>query len=149
MESIGLERFAAEVSHRFGFLIDRYDMAGPESSDLALPGVFYRCPELLIAVFLDKSRDQPGRRIEVKVSLPTASVHHTVPALVEAARFAPAHYVAWQAHTAAAMLHTLDDNAVWLSRLMPVLLGPEALDLARNLAARPKRRPPGIKWKYA
>ena len=150
MERIEPARFAAEVSQRFDFLIDRYDMDGPESNDLLLPGVFYRCPGLLIAVFLDQSRDQPGRRIEVKVSLPAASVYRTgLPGLVEAAGFAPAHHVAWKGHTVAAMQRTLDDNATWLSRLMPVLLGPLALDLARDLTRRPKRRPPGIKWKYA
>jgi len=69
--------------------------------------------------------------------------------LVEAARFAPADHVAWKAHTVAAMQRTLDDNATWLSTLMPVLLAPHALDLARDLTQRPFSRPPGIKWKYA
>jgi len=46
------------------------------------------------------------------------------------------------------MQRTLDDNATWLSRLMPVLLGLHALDLARDLTQRPFRRPPRIKWKY-
>jgi hypothetical protein len=116
----------------------------------ALAGVFYRCPELRVAVFLDESRDQPGRRIEVTVSLTSAALNRTrLPGLVEAARFAPAHHVGWNPHTVAAMQQTLDDNANWLSRLMPVLLGPEALELARNLTRRPRRRPPGLKWKYA
>src|SRR5215469_3833710 len=115
MERIEPARFAAEVAHRFGFLIDRYGMDGPENSNLLLPGVFYRSPALLIAVFLNESRDQPGRRIEVKISLPAASVYRTgLPGLVEAAQFAPAHHVAWQAHTVQAMQHTLDDNATWL-----------------------------------
>jgi hypothetical protein len=150
MERIEPARFAAEVSQRFEFLIDWYDMDGPESSNLVLPSVFYRRPELLIAVFLDESRDQPGRRIEVLVSLTAASIYRTgLPGLVEAAQFAPAHHVAWKAHTMAAMQHTLDNNATWLSRLMPVLLGPQTHDLASNLTRRQKRRPPGIRWKYA
>ena len=56
----------------------------------------------------------------------------------------------------AAMLHSLDDNVTWLRRLMPALLGPEGLDLARKAkerpkdkAGNPKRRPPNIKWEYA
>lgn len=69
MERIEPSIFAAEVSKRFEFLIDRYDMDGPESNNLLLPGVFYRRSGLLIAVFLKQSRDQPGRRIEVQVSL--------------------------------------------------------------------------------
>ena len=150
MERFESARFATEVSQRFEFLIDRYDMDAPESNDLVLPGVFYRCPGLLIAVFLNESRDQPGRRIEVKVSLTAASLYRAgLPGLVEAAQFAPAHHVAWKAHTVAAMQHALDDNASWLSRLTPVLLGQEALELARNLPARPKRRSTRIKWKYA
>ena len=125
-------------------------MKGPQSSELVLPGVFYRWPELVIAVFLNESRDQPGRRIEVQLSLTAASLYRAgLPGLVEAARFAPAHHVAWKAHTLAAMQHSLDDNAAWLSRLMPVLLGPEVLDLARNLSTRPKRRSTRIRWKYA
>jgi len=47
------------------------------------------------------------------------------------------------------MQRSLDDNATWLSRLMPVLVGPEVLDLARKTAGRPMRRPPNAKWKYA
>jgi hypothetical protein len=127
MERIELTRFAAEVSQRFEFLIDQYGMEGPESSDLLLPGVFYRHPELLVAVFLNQGRDQPGRRIEVVVSLAAAQLSGAaLPGLVEAAGFAPAHHVAWKAHTVAAMQHALGNNATWLSRLMPVLLGPEA-----------------------
>jgi hypothetical protein len=150
MERFEPARFAAEVSQRFQFLVDAYGMDGPETNDLFFPGVFYRCPELRVAVFLDESRDQPGRRIEVTVSLTSAALNRTrLPGLVEAARFAPAHHVGWNPHTVAAMQQTLDDNANWLSRLMPVLLGPEALELARNLTRRPRRRPPGLKWKYA
>jgi hypothetical protein len=150
MERIEPARFAAEVSQRFQFLVDAYGMDGPETNGHFFTGVFYRCPKLRVAVFLDESRDQPGRRIEVTVSLTSPVLYRTgLPGLVEAARFAPAHHVAWKAHTVAAMQQTLDDNSNWLSRLMPVLLGPEALELARSLTRRPKRRPPGIKWKYA
>lgn len=69
MERIELARFAGEVGQRFEFLVGSYGMEGPESSDLLLPSVFYRRPELLVAVFLDQNRDHPGRRIGVSVSL--------------------------------------------------------------------------------
>ncbi len=47
MERIEPARFAAEVSQRFEFLIDRCGMDGPESSDLltvpSLPGAGIWC----------------------------------------------------------------------------------------------------------
>jgi len=155
MKHIELAVFVAEVGQRFEFLVDSYGMEGPESSGLLLPAVYYRCPELRVAVFLSQGRDQPGRSIEVLVSPPAARISCRLPGLVEAARFAPAHHVGWKAHTMTAMQHTLDDNATWLGRLMPLLLRPEALDPARTVdlassrTPRPKRRPPNIKWKYA
>jgi hypothetical protein len=150
MERIELAGFAAEVGPRFEFLVGSYGMEGPESSDLLLASVFYRRPELLVAVFLDQSRDHPGRRIEVSVSLAAVQLSRAgLPGLVEAAGFAPAHHVAWKAHTVAVAQHTLDNNATWLRRLMPLLLEPEALDLARKRTRRPGRRPRNITWKYA
>jgi hypothetical protein len=125
-----LVTFAAEVGQRFQFLVHLYGMEGPEGRDLLLRSVFYRRPGLSVAVFLDHGRDTPGRRILVSVSLEAAHIYRAaLPGLVEAAGFAPAHRVGWKAHTVAAMQRTLDDNAIWLGRLMPVLLGPEALDL--------------------
>ena len=94
MERIELARFAVEVGQRFQFLVDLHGMEGPESSDLLLPSVHYRRPELFIGVYLDSGRDQPGRRIEVSVSVKAAHIYRArLPGLVEAARFAPAHHV--------------------------------------------------------
>lgn len=84
MERIELARFAAEVVQRFEFLVGSYSMEGPESSDLLLPSVFYRRPELLVAVFLDQNRDHPGRRIDVSISLTAAHISRAgLPGLVE------------------------------------------------------------------
>jgi hypothetical protein len=133
MERIELARFVAEVGQRFQFLVDLYGMEGPESSNLLLPSVSYRRPGLSVVAFLDQGHDVPGRSISVSVSLKAARISRAgLPGLVEVAGFAPAHDVGWKAHTVAAMQRTLDDNAIWLSRLMPVLLGPEVLDLARK-----------------
>jgi hypothetical protein len=69
--------------------------------------------------------------------------------------FAPRHRVAWKAHTPAAVRHTLEQNAVWLRRLMPLLLNPDRDDLISQAGHRrvdragnpiPRRR--GIAWKY-
>jgi hypothetical protein len=61
-----------------------------------------------------------------------------------------------QSYGAEAVRHTLDQNAMWLRRLMPLLLGPDREELVRKAnehpldrAGNPKRRPPGITWKYA
>jgi hypothetical protein len=150
MERIELAGFVTEVGQRFQFLVDLYGMAGPECSNHLLPSVFYRRPELSVSAFLNQG-DGAGRRITVSVSVKTGhgSAGAELPGLVEAAGFAPGHHVGWKAHTVAAMRRSLDDNAIWLSRLMPELLGPDGLDLARKTMERPKRRPPHIKWKYA
>jgi hypothetical protein len=150
MERIELTRFVAEVGQRFQFLVDLYGMEGPEGSERLLPAVHYRRPELFVGVYLDSGRDMPGRRIEVSVSMEAARMYRApLPGLVEAAGVAPAHLVGWKAHTVAAMQRSLDDNATWLSRLMPVLVGPYVLDLAGKAAGRPRRRPRNAKWKYA
>jgi hypothetical protein len=54
--------------------------------------------------------------------------------------FAPRHHVAWKAHNAAAMRTTLDDNATWLRRLLPILDGSDALDTIRA-TRNPKTTP--------
>jgi len=41
--------------------------------------------------------------------------------VVEAAHFAPRHRVASKAHTGETLRATLDDNATWIRRLLPVL----------------------------
>jgi hypothetical protein len=53
------------------------------------------------------------------------------------------------------MRDTLDDNATWLRRLMPLLHAPDVVDLFQSAnrhetdrAGNPKRRPPSIRWKY-
>lgn len=150
MERIEPEDFVAEAGRRFQFLVDLYGMEGPECSNHLLPSVFYRRPELSVSSFLNQG-DGAGRRITVSVSVKTehGSVRAGLPGLVEAAVFAPGRHVGWKAHNMAAMQRTLDDNAAWLSKLMPALLGrPEGPDLAGKAIERPKRRPPGIKWKY-
>ena len=80
-------------------------------------------------MFLNQG-DGAGRRITVSVSVTTAHgpVRVELPGLVEAAVFAPGHHVGRKAHNAAAMQRTLDDNALWLRRLMPTLLEPAGLD---------------------
>lgn len=151
MERIELADLVAEVAERFRFLIDQYGMTGPEASDELLPSVFYRGPGLLIGIFLNQG-DGAGRRISVIVSMRDGdgAIKAELPGLVEAAAFAPAHHVGWKAHTAVAMRRTLEDNATWLSRLMPALSGPEGPSLAGNAARQPKgQRPAGAKWRYA
>jgi hypothetical protein len=152
--SISLE---SEVGQRFQFLVDVYGMEGPAYTERLLPAVHYRRPELFVSVVLDQG-DGAGRRILASVSLKTECGFLTanVPDLVEAAAFAPRHRVGWKAHNAAAMLHSLDDNAIWLKRLVSALFGPQSLDLVRkanerpkDMAGNPKRRPPSIKWEYA
>jgi hypothetical protein len=54
MERIELAKFVTEVGQRLQFLVDLYGMEGPEGSDLLLPSVSYRRPELSIAVFLNQ-----------------------------------------------------------------------------------------------
>jgi hypothetical protein len=78
-----------------------------------------------------------------------------LPDLVEAAVFAPRHKVAWKAHTDEAARATLDDQALWLRRLMPLLVGRDGVDLIRRAnvhptdrVGNPKRRPRNIKWIY-
>jgi hypothetical protein len=153
-QSISLE---TEVGQRFQFLTDVYGMDGPAYTERLLPAVHYRRPDLFVSVVLDQG-DGAGMRILVSVSLKTERGFLTanVPDLVEAAAFAPRHQVGWKAHNAAAMLRSLDDNAIWLKRLAPALFGPQSHDLVRAANERPKdktgnpkRRPPNIKWKYA
>lgn len=148
--------FEEEVGHRFRFLVDRFGMTGPEYDAVLLPTVVYRGAQLNISAFLEQG-DGAGTRIEVHASL----LHRDWPssaelsALVEAAAFAPRHRVAWKAHTPDAARATLDDNAVWLRRLTPLLLGPDPDTLVRTAnehkvdrAGNPLKRPRNIKWKY-
>jgi hypothetical protein len=150
------ESFEAEVARCFAFLVDSYDMDGPSYSERLLPGVSYDRPELSISIYLD-SGDGAGVGISVSISLPVEREpgFANLADLVEAARFAPRHLVAGKAHTWAALCRTLADNALWVGRLMPLLLGPGAIDLISaskaqplDRAGNPKRRPPNIKWKY-
>ena len=149
MERIELASFVAEVSGRFQFLVDVYGMTGPESRNDLLP-VTYRLPELSVSAVLDYG-DGPGRRVTVTASAKTGTgwVRAAVPGLVEAALFAPRHHVGWRAHTVAAMQRTLDDNALWLRRLTPALVGPGRPDLLRKALEPPRRRAPNTRWQYA
>ena len=54
-----------------------------------------------------------------------------------------------RAHTVAAMQRTLYDNALWLRRLMPALVGPDGPDLLRKALEPPRRRAPNTRWQYA
>ena len=150
MERIELACFVTEVSGRFQFLVDVYGMTGPESRNDLLPHVTYRLPELSVSAVLDYG-DGPGRRVKVTASAKTGTgwVRAAVPGLVEAALFAPRHHVGWRAHTVAAMQRTLDDNAIWLRRLMPALVGPDGPDLLRKALEPPRRRAPNTRWQYA
>jgi hypothetical protein len=148
--------FEAEVHRHFGFLVDSYGMTGPDYSELLLPGVRYERPELRIWVFR-QSGDGAGTSIDVDVVLPGRDwpAKAALRDLVEAAGFAPRHRVSWKAHTPEAARRTLDDNATWLRRLMPLLLGPDVEPLVRNAnerpvdrAGNPKKRRPDTKWKF-
>jgi hypothetical protein len=147
--------FASEVRRHFQFLVDEYDMAGPEYSELLLPAVYYERPELRIGVFLEHG--DGATRLLVNIDLPEADWRASadLPDLVEAAVFAPRHQVPGRVHTSEILHDTLDQNATWLRRLLPLLLGPDGEALLRKAnerpvdrAGNPKRRPPGIRWKY-
>jgi hypothetical protein len=150
--------FRAEVTQRFQFLIDQHGLDGPDYSELLLPSVTYRDTGLMISIHLhNDTHDSAGEKISVSIWLNTAdgSAHADLDDLVEAAVFAPRHRVASKAHTGDAVRDTLDDNATWVRRLMPILRGPGALDAIRSAnrqevdkAGNPKRRPRNIKWKY-
>ncbi|MFC0532554.1 hypothetical protein [Phytohabitans kaempferiae] len=150
--------FEREASQRFQFLVDQHGFAGPGYSDRLLPLVTYHRRDLRISIHLQSDpHDGAGKRISVSISLTGAGgwLKADLDALVEAALYAPRHRVAWKAHTADAMRGTLDDNATWIRRLMPLLQGPDALDTVRRAnrhetdkTGNPKRRPPGIEWKY-
>ncbi|SRR6266498_570111 len=150
--------FRTEVTQAFQFLVDQRGLDGPSYSELLLPAVRYRGAGLTISIYFhDDTRDGAGKRISVSISLETAngSAKAELDELVEAAVFAPRHRVDWKAHTADAMRSTLDDDAKWVRRPMPILQAPDALDTIRNAnrhetdkAGNTKRRPRNIKWKY-
>ena len=129
-------------------------MAGPEGGASASL-VRYVTSELVVAIYLGhEPRDHAGQRIDVSLR-PVGAYEAELPDLVEAAGFAPRHKVAWKGHTHEAALVTLDDQALWLRRLMPLLVGPDGVDLIRrsnahptDRAGNPKRRPRNIKWVY-
>jgi hypothetical protein len=148
--------FETEVRRHFQFLITSYDMTDPEYREFLLPCVHYRRPGLRIQVTLQVG-DGAGTQITVGVSLPNRNwpAHADLPDLVEAAAFAPRHLVSGKAHTPDAARTTLKENTAWLERLMPLLLGPDADTLVRKAnehhvdrAGNPKKRQPGMNWKY-
>jgi hypothetical protein len=138
--------------------VDEHGLDGPDYSEQLLPTVMYAGAGLHIFVSLHHdSRDSAGRTISVSISLTTelGSVTADLADVVEATAFAPRHRVAWKAHTVDAMRSTLDDNAVWIRRLMPILHPPGTLDTITNAtrhptdrAGNPKRRRQDIRWKY-
>jgi hypothetical protein len=142
-----------EIGRRFAFLVDDYGMVGPETGSSSL--VRYVTPELDVVIYYGNDRhDRAGRRIDVSIA-PVNVYRAGLPDLVEAAVFAPRHRVAWKAHTKGAIQATLDDQAMWLRRLMPMLVGPDGVDLVRRAnanstdrAGNPKRRRRSIKWIY-
>ena len=148
--------FRAEVTQRFSFLVDQYGLDGPIGSILST--VVYSGAGLTISVhFKSDTHDSAGKRISVVVRLDTgnANVRADLDDLVESAAFAPRHRVAWKAHTGDAVRATLDDNAMWVRRLWPILRERDALDLFRDAnrfefdkGGNPKRRSKNIKWKY-
>jgi hypothetical protein len=150
--------FSTEVQRSFQFLVASYDMSDPEYSEFLLPSVHYERQDLRVQVVLQSpSRDAAGTRIVVGVSLPNRDwpARADLPDLVEAASFAPRHLVPGKAHTPDAARTTLEANATWLDRLMP-LLGSDADALITmatehhvDRAGNPKRRQPGADWKYA
>jgi hypothetical protein len=150
--------FHAEVTQRFQFLVDQHGLDGPIGSDWLLPSVAYSGAGLSIWVYFHHdTHDSAGRRISVAVHLDTgnARVKADLDDLVESAVFAPCHRVASKAHTGDALRATLDDNAMWIRRLWPILRQPEAIELFRDAnrfeldkGGNPKRRPKNIRWKY-
>ena len=150
--------FRAEAEDRFQFLVDEYGLDGPGYSELLLQSVQYSGAGLRIGVFLhDDTREGAGTSISVLVSFDgdEGNVKADLDELVEAATFAPRHRVASKAHTGDAVRATLDDNAMWLRRLWPLLQGPDAVEMVRSAgrtatdrAGNPKRRAKNIAWKY-
>lgn len=146
--------FLSEVGRRFDFLVESYGMAGPEGGANSTL-VRYVTSELVVAIYCGHDpHDHAGQRIDVSVD-PVNVYRAELPDLVEAAVFAPRHKVAWKAHTDEAARATLDDQALWLRRLMPLLVGLDGVDLIRRAnahttdrAGNPKRRPRNIKWVY-
>jgi hypothetical protein len=149
--------FETEVQRYFQFLVSTSGMAEPEYGELLLPGVRYQRPDLQVQVVLDAG-DGAGTRISVGVSLSHRDwpARARLPDLVEAAVFAPRHLVPWRAHSPEAARVTLEGNATWLGRLLPLLLGPDADALVRaanehpvDRVGNPKKRRRGIDWTYA
>ncbi|MEV4513597.1 hypothetical protein AB0K00_32095 [Dactylosporangium sp. NPDC049525] len=146
--------FLGEVGRRFAFLVETYGMAGPEG-DANSSLVQYVTTELVVAIHYGHDpHDHAGQRIDVSVS-PVNVYRAELPDLVEAAVFAPRHKVAWKAHTDDAARATLDEQALWLRRLMPLLVESDGVDLIRRANARPtdragnpQRRSRNIKWTY-
>jgi hypothetical protein len=150
--------FRAEVELRFQFLVDQYGLDGPEYSELLLQSVLYSGSGWRTWVFLhDDARDGAGTTISVMVSVDNdeGNVKADLSDLVEAAVLAPRHRVASKAHSGDAVRATLDDHAMWLRRLWPLLQEPDAFEMVRSAgrtatdrAGNPKRRPKNIKWRY-
>ena len=149
--------FHAEVTQRFQFLVD-HGFDGPEYSDDLLPGARYGGAGLTIwIIFNDDTHDSAGRQISVSIRLDTTAgfAKADLDEVVEAAVFAPRHRVARKAHSGDALRATLDDNAMWIRRLLPILRGPGALETIRKATqwetdrrGNPKRRPKNINWRY-
>jgi hypothetical protein len=147
--------FASEVGRRFAFLVDAHGMRGPESRSGLSSTVRYEHADMSVRVhMLADSHDGAGHRISVAIA-PVDMYPAELPDLVEAALFAPRHKVAWKAHTIEAARATLDANALWLVRLMPLLVRPEGRELVRRAnehptdrAGNPKRRPSNTHWVY-
>jgi hypothetical protein len=138
--------FFDEVTERFQFLVTDYGFSGPELTELLLQCATYHSDALEVSTYLSYE----GASATISVSITLRSVpgrnHADLDHLVEAAGLAPFHLVRGQAHSGDAMRRTLDDNALWIRRLLPVLDDPGAADL---LATPLKRRAQNVKWRYA
>ncbi|MBE1491311.1 hypothetical protein [Plantactinospora soyae] len=149
--------FETEVRQCFQFLVDDYGMPEPTYTEDLFPVVWYERPDLLVSVSWEQvPRDSAGIVVSADLLIPDRHCRADLPDLVEAAVFAPRHKVPWESYGAEVVRRTLEHNAMWLRRLMPLLLGPDREELVRKAndrpldrAGNPKRRPPGIHWRYA
>jgi hypothetical protein len=147
--------FLVEARQRFRFLVTDFGMVQRDWSGSEITGLqslFYQKPGLMFGVHHEIG--DGAARISVSISEPDRPAVD-LSDVVEAAHFAPRYKVIGKAHSVEAILASLDDQSLWLRRLMPLLTGDGAaqlLETARahpvDRAGNPRRRASNIVWRY-
>ncbi|GLI00447.1 hypothetical protein [Phytohabitans aurantiacus] len=131
------KHFPAETERALRFLVDDYELNGPEYTDIVLPAIAFMGSGVRYRVMLDLSDQVVLVHVEIDAGSGTLVAH--LEDVVVKAGLAKPGIMSDRVHNLSTLHRALDSRAAYIRSLHPLLVGGAAIELMRKAGARERR----------